>query len=188
MANQLKSYLITDPAYYSNNIVLFKENLTQALEKNKVDIACFRDKKSENFEELALIFVEVCKSFNIDKILINTDFNLAKKLKATGVHLNSKQFNKIKEAKKLGLYVVISCHESADIQKAKAFLADAITYSPIYKTPNKGEPLGIENFKEIVALNSQVNIIALGGIINKKQIEEISKTKAYAFASIRYFI
>ena len=33
-----------------------------------------------------------------------------------------------------------------------------------------------------------LNIIALGGIINDSQIKEISQTSAYGFASIRYFI
>lgn len=188
MKNELKTYLITDPKYYTNNTNQFKENLTKALEKNKVDIACFRDKQSSNIEELASIFVEVCKSFKIEKILINSNLTLAKDLKATGIHLNSKQFNKIKEAKNLGLFVIISCHNKEDIEKAKDLNVDAITYSPVFRTPNKGEPLGIKKFEEVVNLYKNMNIIALGGIINDKEIAQIKKTKAYAFASIRYFI
>ena len=33
-----------------------------------------------------------------------------------------------------------------------------------------------------------INIFALGGIINENQIKQISETKAYGFASIRYFV
>ena len=33
----------------------------------KLILACFRDKESKNFEELAKIFVEICKNFNIEK-------------------------------------------------------------------------------------------------------------------------
>jgi thiamine-phosphate pyrophosphorylase len=188
MNNELKAYLITDPKYYSNNIDLFKKNLIKALEKNKIDIACFRDKESSNFEELALVFVEVCKNYNIEKILINSDFKLAKKLNAHGVHLNSKQFEEIKEAKQLNLFTIISCHNSSDIKKAQEEKVNAITYSPIFKTPNKGEPLGIEKFKHILDLHKNINIIALGGIIDDTQTAIIAKTKAYAFASIRYFL
>ena len=187
MSTKLKSYLITDPTYYSNNISQFKKNLTKNLSKNKVDIACFRDKQSSNFEELASIFIEVCKSFEIEKILINSNLKLAKDLKATGIHLNSKQFNEIKKAKDLGLFIIISCHNKEDIEKAKKLNVDAITYSPIFRTPNKGEPLGIKKFEEVVNLYKDMNIIALGGIINDKEISQIKKTKAYAFASIRYF-
>lgn len=188
MYPNLKSYLITDPKYYSNNKDLFKKNLTKVLQRNKVDIICFRDKESNNFKELALVFIEVCKNFNIQEILINSNFTLAKELGATGVHLNSTQFGKIQEAKSLGLFIIISCHTIEDIQKAQEAQADAITYSPIFKTPNKGKPLGIDKFKEVIHLHKDMNIIALGGIIDDIQVEQIAKTKAYAFASIRYFI
>ncbi|KAB7887964.1 thiamine phosphate synthase [Poseidonibacter ostreae] len=188
MNNELKAYLITDPKYYSNNSDLFKKNLTKVLERNKIDIICFRDKESSNFEELAKVFIEVCKRFNIEKILINSDYKLAKQLGANGVHLNSKQFENIKEAKHLDLYVIISCHNFAEIEKAQKAHVNAITYSPIFKTPNKGEPLGINKFKQTLELYEDIDIIALGGIIDKEQISQIEKTKAYGFASIRYFI
>ena len=186
--NNFKKYLITDPKYYSNDLTLFKQNLSNILKSKEVDIACFRDKESNNFEELASIFVDVCKTFHIDKILINTDYKLAHKLNASGVHLNSTQFNMIKTAKDLGLYTIISCHTFEDIKKARDLNIDAVTYSPIFETPNKGAPKGIEALKEVVDKYPNINIIALGGIINDKQIEQISKTKAYGFASIRYFV
>jgi thiamine-phosphate pyrophosphorylase len=188
MKNELKAYLITDPNYYTNDINLFRKKLINVLEKNKIDIICFRDKESSNFEELALVFVEVCKDYNIQKILINSDFKLAKKLGAHGVHLNSMQFENIKEAKQLNLFTIISCHNFTDIKKAQNSNANAITYSPIFETPNKGEPLGIDKFNHTLDLYEDIDIIALGGIIDDKQVEEIAKTKAYAFASIRYFI
>jgi thiamine-phosphate pyrophosphorylase len=188
MNDELKAYLITDPKYYSNNIDLFRKTLIKALEKNKIDIACFSDKESSNFEELATVFVEVCKNYNIEKILINSDFKLAKKLNAHGVHLNSKQFDKIKEARELELEIIISCHNFNDIEKAQKSYVNAITYSPVFKSPNKGEPLGINRFRQALDLYDDINIIALGGIIDDEQIAAIAKTKAYAFASIRYFI
>lgn len=188
MNHKLKAYLITDPNYYSNNIELFRMNLIKVLEKNKIDIICFRDKESSNFEELASIFVEICKDYNIEKILINSDFKLAKKLGAHGVHLNSKQFKYIKEAKHLDLFVIISCHNFVDIEKAQKSYVNAITYSPVFNSPNKGEPLGINRFKQALELYEDIDVIALGGIVEDSQIEQIAKTKAYAFASIRYFI
>ncbi len=187
MEDDLISYLITDPKYYSNDQTLFEKNLRKALDKNRVNIACFRDKESKNFKDLATVFVRVCKELKIEKILINQDYKLAKKLGATGVHLTSKQFDKIKKAKELDLYVVISCHHYKDIEKAQKFHTNAVTYSPIFKTPNKGEPKGIMNLSEAIRVYEDLDIIALGGIINKNQIEQISKTKAFGFASIRYF-
>lgn len=181
-------YLITDPTYYSDNEQIFKEKLIKVLKNHKVDIACFRDKKSNNFEELAKIFIEVCKNYEIKNILLNSNYHLAKKLNATGVHLTSTQFNDIKNAKELGLYTIISCHNNNEIEEAIKSNIDAITFSPIFETPNKGEPKGVEKLKKILNQYKNINIIALGGIVTKEHIEEISKTKTYGFASIRYFI
>jgi len=184
----LKQYLITDPKYYSDNKELFRKNLKKILEKNQVDIACFRDKETDKFEELSTIFVETCKEYKIEIILLNSDFELAKKLGATGVHLTSTQFDKIKEAKKLDLYIVISCHDFAELEKAQESYVNAVTYSPIFSTPNKGEPKGINSLKQAINLYEDLDIIALGGIISKEEVEKISKTSAFGFASIRYFI
>lgn len=188
MEDTLVHYLITDPQYYSNNVELFEKNLRRILKKNRVNIACFRDKTAKNFEELASTFINICREFNIEKILINSDFKMAKKLGATGVHLTSEQFDKIKEAKDLELYVVISCHNLRDIEKAQESYANAVTYSPIFDTPNKGEPKGINALKQALSIYEDIDIIALGGIVNNKQVEQISKANAYGFASIRYFI
>ena len=181
-------YLISGPKYYTNNEKKFEEVLINTLNKQNIDIACFRDKESGNFQDLAKIFIKICKEKNIKKILLNGDYLLAYELNASGVHLTSTQFDDILKAKELGLYVIISCHTFEDIQKAIDYKADAVTYSPIFETPNKGVPKGIEALKEVVDKYPDINIIALGGIINDEQIEQISKTKAYGIASIRYFV
>lgn len=181
-------YLITDPKYYTNDEKEFKKILINVLNKQEIDITCFRDKKSSNFQDLAKIFIEICKEKNIKKILLNGDYLLAYELNASGVHLTSTQFDDILKAKELGLYVIISCHTFEDIQKAIDYRADTVTYSPIFETPNKGVPKGIEALKEVVDKYPDINIIALGGIINDEQIKQISKTKAYGIASIRYFV
>ena len=181
-------YLITEPKYYTNDEKKFEEILINVLNKQQIDIACFRDKESSNFEDLAKIFIKICKEKNIKKILLNGDYLLAYKLNATGVHLTSTQFDDISKAKELGLYVIISCHTFEDIEKAIIDQADAITYSPIFETPNKGTPKGIEGLEEVINKYPNINIIALGGIIDETQIEQISKTKVYGIASIRYFV
>lgn len=188
MGRGLKSYLITDPKYYSSDEEEFKKKLSQSLSNHKVDMACFRDKTSTNFKELAKVFVETCREFNIETILINEDYQLAHELKANGVHLTSKQFKTIKEAKDLDLYVVISCHSYDEIEKAQRKYANAVTYSPIFETPNKGEPKGTKKLKDAINLYEDMDVIALGGILEESQIERIKKARAYAFASIRYFV
>ena len=95
----IKSYLITDPNYFSNNPEKFEEKLIAVLKNHKIDFACFRDKSSQNIEELDKIFLQICKEFKIENILINSNISLAIKLGFDGVHLNSQQFDKIENQK-----------------------------------------------------------------------------------------
>jgi thiamine-phosphate pyrophosphorylase len=102
------------------------------------------------------------------------------------VHLTSNQFSDIKKAKELGLFVVISTHSFSEIELAIKLGANAVTFSPIFPTPNKGEPKGVEALKEAVK-KFDIKIIALGGIVSQKEIKEVKKANPWGFASIRYF-
>ena len=186
MSQTFKHYFISDPAYITNNIHKLEKNLKNILKNKKIDFACFRDKTSNNYEELAKSFVKICKEFEIEKTFLNSNIELAIKLNC-GIHLNSTQFDKIEYCKKNALFTIISCHNEDDIKGAISKKVDAITYSPIFETPNKGKPKGIVNLNEIVN-KYDIKVFALGGIINFNQVKEIQKTKAYGFASIRYFI
>jgi thiamine-phosphate pyrophosphorylase len=179
-------YLITDPKYYSSDKNIFKEKLEDVLTNKRVDMACFRDKESSNYEELANIFISTCKKFNLKQIILNKNLELAINLNC-GIHLTSQQFDKIKIAKEKKLYTIISCHNEKDIEKAIEEKADAITYSPIFYTPNKGEAKGIKVLEDMQK-KYKIKIIALGGIIDNSQIKQIQDCQVFGFASIRYFI
>ena len=68
------NYLINDPKYYTNDKIKFEEILINILDKQKVDIACCRDKESSKFEELAKVFIEICKKKNVKNIWIHGNF------------------------------------------------------------------------------------------------------------------
>ncbi len=182
----MKSYLITDPHYYSSSSDIFKSKLQKALKDFRVDYALFRDKKSLNRVELAEVFINCLKNSNT-KSLIHTDINLAKKLNAFGVHLDSNSFDKISNVKELGLFCIISTHTISEAKLAYEMGADAITFSPIFETPNKGKPQGLEKLKQIVD-TIPIKLFALGGIIGIHEIELLNGVNPYGFASIRYFI
>ncbi|WP_235826969.1 thiamine phosphate synthase [Aliarcobacter vitoriensis] len=184
----IKSYLITDPKYFSDNPKIFKQTLENSLKLHKIDFACFRDKTSTNFEKLAKLFLDTCNEFKIKNIYLNSNIQLAKDLNFDGVHLNSTQFEKIGFAKSLNLKTIISCHNHKELKLAFDKKVDFVTYSPIFDTPNKGEEKGIEDLKQTIKEFKSLNIFALGGIINDIQVNKISQTNAYGFASIRYFI
>ena len=182
----LKKYLITSREFYTDTPAVFRNILHEQLREHMPDYALYRDKSNPNYDIQAAHFVEVCSQFEDIKSFIHRDADLAKKLNAVGVHLTSTQFDKIEYAKSLGLEVIISTHTYDEVLTAEKLGADYVTYSPIFASPGKGEPKGIQNLKELVQL-TKVKIFALGGIISDEQVKKTQESGAYGFASIRYF-
>jgi len=183
------SYLITDPNEYGSDIISFEKNLTQVLKSHHIDMICFRDKTTKNIIPLAKKCLDIARKFNIPKVLINGNIELAKALGFDGVHLTSIQFNEIKNAKEQSLYTFISCHSENEIDFAKKNSADGVTFSPIFFKENKGDPKGCKTLENIVKKyqNDSFNIIALGGITDKEKLLKVKETKCKGFASITYF-
>ncbi|NOQ31351.1 MAG: thiamine phosphate synthase [Helicobacteraceae bacterium] len=181
------SYLITDPLFYGSTPESLKNKLTEILHKYRVDYVCFRDKSTTIYEKIAEAFIATSKEAKIENIFLHSNVELASKLKADGIHLTSTQFDQIAKAKKLKLKVIISTHSKEEIEKAINLGADAVTYSPIFASKNKGEPKGIEDLQTTVN-SSEIDIFALGSIITATQIKQVESSGAYGFASIRYFL
>jgi len=183
----MKRYLITDPKFYSSDPDQFRSTLQAVLAKHHPDFALYRDKNNPDYAVLAKEFIALCSGSEKTRTMLHGDVELAASLQAYGVHLTSQQFDEIGKAKASGLFVVISCHSEEEILEAQRRGADAVTYSPLFSTPGKGEPKGLEDLNEIVAKIS-LPIIALGGITMPEQVDAVEKSGAYGFASIRYFI
>ncbi len=166
-------YMITDPSFCINDT--FK-----AIQKHKPNFICYRNKKY--FDEIEIIkFADFAKQYS--KIFINYE-SLKNNLKLLeffdGIHLPSSKLNEIKRFKYKT--IIASTHNINEVKKAQK--ADFITFSPIFYSKGR-EGLGITVLNNIC--NFHPKVIALGGIISKKEIEEIKKSKATGFASIRYF-
>jgi thiamine-phosphate pyrophosphorylase len=182
----VKKYLITDPELYTQEVKSFEAALRKAFMQHKPDYALYRDKTNPRYKELASVFVKVCREFAPLACMLHGDEVVAHELQADGVHLTFTQFENIAHAKELGLFTVASTHTDEEIVHAIALGADAVTFSPIFPSPNKGEPKGLEALCEVVAKNP-IKVFALGGIVEPWHVEAIAKSGAYGFASIRYF-
>lgn len=176
------SYAISDPS------TLGFDHLDRDLERfsQQADMILYRDKQSDHYSPNAKYFIERASEYPFDKILLHSDYLLAERLGADGVHLTSMQFDDIESAKALGLFVIISCHSSDEAIMAQKYGADMVTYSPIFATPNKGKPLGVTELHKLT-LQLSIPIIALGGILTQEHIEQCQMHGASGFASIRYF-
>lgn len=184
---KMKKYCISDPFFYTSKPTQLLKKLLHIKTIHQPDYICLRDKKTTDYASLAKALFAVQDKFVGTKLYLHTDVLLASKIGFSGVHLPSHLIKDIRSAKKLNLEVVFSAHSLEDALKAQELGADAITISPIFETPNKGRPLGLEKLKEI---NDKISIkcFALGGIINDTQVSACQESGVYGFASIRYFV
>jgi len=176
------AYAITDPSTLSFNTL--QHDLKRF--STKANILVYRDKLTPHYGLEAELFINKSKAYDFTKVLLHTDYILAHKLKADGIHLRSTQFNDIEKAKNLGLFVVISTHTIEEAKMAESLGADMITFSPIFPSPNKGTPKGVEALKRVVGRVS-IPVIALGGIVTLEHIKLVQESGAKGFASIRWF-
>lgn len=183
---KMQKYLITSKEFYGETSKGFSSVLCNQIKKHQPQYALYRDKSALDYSEIASSFVMLCKKYDNVKALLHRDIALAHRLGAYGVHLTSEQFKEITEAKKMGLWVIISTHTRKEVLRAEESGADAVTYSPIFASPEKGEPKGVDDLRELLGA-CKIKVFALGGIVTKEHVEMIAETKAYGFASIRYF-
>lgn len=179
----MERYFITDPSYY-DSLESFEKYLKLVYKNHCIDLSCFRDKVNMDTISYRELFFKISQEFNIKKILLNSYIDT----RFFGVHLTSKQYDLIQKAKEKNLFTIASCHNKKDIQIVKKLGGDAITYSPIFSSPNKGKPKGIIELKKAIKLATPMKCFALGGIISEEQIKKIKKTNCSGFASIRYFV
>lgn len=174
------AYAITDPS------TLHFSTLQRDLDRfsKHASMIVYRDKNNPDYAQCAHDFMAEAKGF--EKVLLHSDYLLAKQLHADGIHLTRTQYSDIAKAKELGLFVVVSTHNAKEALEAEALGADMITVSPVFHTPNKGFPMGVEGLKTIVS-QVQIPVIALGGILMQSQINECKDIGVKGFASIRYF-
>lgn len=177
------SYAITDPTTLD---ILNLESDIKRFSDKKASMIVYRDKENEICSYDAQNFLDEARKYNFDKVLLHRDIELAQNVNADGIHLTSKQFENIDEAKRKGLFVVISTHSINEAKKAEILGADMITYSPIFETHGKGEPVGLHMLSELIS-TVNIPVIALGGIVTDEHVEACKMSGASGFASIRYF-
>ncbi|WP_416824182.1 thiamine phosphate synthase [Helicobacter ganmani] len=187
MRKPIKAYLITEPTLYPKTLSEFHDFYIRILQKHSIDFAAYRDKESHFNPALMEVFLNLNRSYGISSLL-NSNLDLALEFGFDGVHCNGTQIRQIKAAREKLPLVFFSAHSLQEIQEADKQGANGITISPIFKTPNKGTPLGIDFLNSIEPKNLKAELFALGGIITQAQLQEIATTKIQNFASIRYFL
>lgn len=119
---------------------------------------------------------EMRKPFHT-KILVNGRADIAFATGAEGVHLPSDAPRQTLP----GLLVIRSCHTLSEVE---ASATDLVTFGPVFASPGKGKPTGLDALRSACALGKQV--LALGGI-DWDNAADCMSAGAIGIAGIRLF-
>jgi thiamine-phosphate pyrophosphorylase len=121
------------------------------------------------------------------KLLVNDRADIALAAGADGVHLARRSLSAdiIKRIFPKNFIVGASAHTIEKAEAARRQGADFITFSPIYSSPGKGEPQGIEKLREVCEHLKPFPVIALGGV-DTTNYQEVLEAGASGFAAIRF--
>ena len=121
------------------------------------------------------------------KLLVNDRADIALAANADGVHLTSRSLScrVIRRVFPENFVVGVSTHTIEKASAAKKQAADFVTFSPIFQTPNKSAPQGIENLRQVCETLKPFPVVALGGI-DENNFSEVLNAGAVGFAAIRF--
>lgn len=184
------TYLITRGEATSENFASAKQQILDIIAlavEEKVSLIQIREKHltAPLLCELTESAVSVTRGSST-KVLVNDRADIAMACGADGVHLtsNSIPVNVIRSMVPADFLVGISSHSLDDAMAAAQDGADFAVLAPVFDTPGKGEPLGIDMLAEVCRATQPFPILALGGT-NERNLAEVLRAGASGFAAIR---
>jgi thiamine-phosphate pyrophosphorylase len=140
-----------------------------------------KDLSARELFEFTLAVMEVkasqTRALISSKILLNSRADVAVATGADGVHLPSDAPRQTIP----GLLISRSCHNLAEVKGAHA---DIVTFGPVFATPGKGEPVGLDALAAACKMGKPV--FALGGV-KWDNAEACLRVGATGIAGIRLF-
>lgn len=184
-------YLITGGTLTAENYAEKKSEILKlitAAVENKISLIQIREKKNS----ARLVFEIVREAAKITrrsqtKILVNDRADIALAAEADGVHLTSQSLSAeiIRRSFPKNFVIGVSTHTLETAETAKQNGADFVTFSPIFQTPGKGEPRGVNELCEVCEKLKPFPVIALGGI-DETNYKSVLENGASGFAAIRF--
>lgn len=184
-------YLITEGKATAENFDKQKKQILEIIEvaaETKISLVQIREKQlsARLVFELTLEAAKILKK-SCAKLLVNDRADIALAANADGVHLteNSLSAKIIHRAFPKNFIIGVSTHSLAAAKTARRQNADFVTFSPIFSTPNKEKPKGLEQLRRVCERLENFPVLALGGI-DETNYKSVLETGASGFAAIRF--
>ncbi len=158
----------------------------ERLREANVDAVQIREKSVDDRVLLALVVEAVRVMTDGPLVIVNGRADVAIAAGADCVHLPGAGLPPASVRRLIGDHRVLGCstHSLAEITRARDAGADYVYFSPIYDTPGKGKPVGLEELARASTLG--ISVIALGGITIDR-LTELAAAGAVGIAGIRMF-
>lgn len=114
--------------------------------------------------------IAMANGFNA-RVLINSDYALAREIGAAGVHYSSQQLMTLSD-RPAGILCAASCHNQQELEQAQQLGLDFVVCSPVLPTlSHNGVPtLGWQKFAELIR-GSSLPVYALGGLAEQDMLQ-----------------
>jgi thiamine-phosphate pyrophosphorylase len=120
-------------------------------------------------------------------VLVNERVDIALASGADGVHLRSDSISPglVRSVVPHGFIIGVSTHNSDEVLRARDQGADFAVFGPVFSTPGKPSPIGLEELRRTCELAAPFPVLALGGIDASNAVTAID-ARAAGFAAIRF--
>jgi thiamine-phosphate pyrophosphorylase len=174
---------ITDPRYGLEHTLRTVAVVREALGDERFAVM-YRDKSSPSDERARAMTALVATGA---RTIANGTPEEALRLRAYGVHLAGDAPDIAAARAVLGddAWISIAAHDDAAVERAVAGGATAVLVSPIFDTPGKGPPRGVEALTRARAIaRDRLRVIALGGV-DSRRAASCARAGADGIAMIR---
>ena len=194
---EIKKFVAPPVFFTDRKKVLDFEQTIKNLPKNSMIIIREYDLDKKNREEFAQKIISLARDRDL-KTLVGKDFDLAKKIKADGIHFSDfdklpLQFFKKKSFPKKFIFSC-ACHSEKSFLKLRKLKMDMIFLAPIFPTTSHtgAKDFGLKNLAKITVKNRASDyffseLYALGGI-NSTNITSVRKLGISGFGAIDLFL
>ncbi len=183
--------LITPGLADPSNFSVQKTEILQTVElavAAEIEIVQIREKRLPARSLFELVRdAAVLTAGSATRILVNERFDIAIAAGADGVHLTSTSMpiERVRGEVPSGFIIGVSTHSSADVVAARDAGAYYAMLGPIFQTPGKGDPVGLEEFERVCRSVAPFPVVAVGGIDGLTEAAVV-EAGAAGVAAIRY--